>query len=175
MAIRAGSPVLVTECHVAEAHGHAARNDARSCSAALTAAEHAFSAVSRNQESPDWLAYFDEAYLSARIAHCFRDLGQGWQATDYARRSLDMNGDFVRGRAFNLALLGTALTQQGNTDEAIAIGVKAAELAMKLQSRRSVRYVVNLQRRLEKVAPRRSMQEFTEQTETLVRARTEHR
>jgi hypothetical protein len=31
--------------------------------------------------------------------------GQGRHAAEYARRSLDMNGDFVRGRAFNLALL----------------------------------------------------------------------
>jgi hypothetical protein len=42
MAIKASSPILLTECHVAEAHGHAARNDARSCSQALTAAEHSF-------------------------------------------------------------------------------------------------------------------------------------
>ena len=31
----AGSAVLLAECHVAEAHGHAARNDARACAAAL--------------------------------------------------------------------------------------------------------------------------------------------
>jgi len=58
------------------------------------------------KNSPEWLSYFDEAHLSDRIAHCFRDLGQGSLAFEYARRSLKMNGDFVRGRAFNFALLG---------------------------------------------------------------------
>jgi tetratricopeptide (TPR) repeat protein len=175
MALRTGSPILVTECHVAEAHGHAARNDARSCSQALMAAEHSFAMVRDRQDSPEWLSYFDEAYLSARIAHCFRDLGQGYQAADYARRSLDMNGDFVRGRAFNLALLGTALTQQGDAEQAIEVGLKATEIAMKLQSQRSVRYVVNLHKQLTSVASVRSLQQFTERAETLVRARAEHR
>jgi tetratricopeptide (TPR) repeat protein len=175
MAIRAGSPILITECHVAEAHGHAARNDARSCSQALTAAEHSFAMARGNQDSPEWLTYFDEAYLSARIAQCFRDLGQGRHAAAYARRSLDMNGDFVRGRAFNLALLGTALTQQGDSEEAIAAGLKAAEIAMNLRSQRSVRYVVDLQRRLTSVAAPQSIVELTQQTRALVRARAELR
>ena len=173
IARKAGSPILVTECHVAEAHGHAARNDARSCSQALIAAEHSFSSVRDNAESPDWLTYFDEAYLSARIAHCFRDLGQGMQATEYARRSLEMNGDFVRGRAFNLALLGAALAQQGESDQAIAAGLQATEIAMNLQSLRSVRYIVNLQRCLSNVATPRSMDQLTQQTKALVRAHTE--
>lgn len=175
MATRAGSPLLVTECHVAEAHGHAARNDARSCSQALTAAEHSFAMARDNQNSPEWLIYFDEAYLSARIAHCFRDLGQGKHAAEYARRSLDMNGDFVRGRAFNLALLGAALTQQGDSEEAIAVGLKAAEIAMNLQSQRSVRYIVDLQRRLTSIAAPPSIAQLTQQTRALVRARTEPR
>ena len=116
---------------------------------------------------------FDEAYLSARIAHCFRDLGQGRQATRYARRSLNMNRDFVRGRAFNLPLLATALTQEGNIDEAIAVGRTATELAMGLQSQRSVRYIVDLHRRLERVAPRPMLEEFSQQAAALARARTE--
>ena len=107
----AGSAVLLAECHVAEAHGHAARNDARACAAALGEADRAFGRA-RPGEDPGWLAYFDEAYLAARMGHCFRDLGQGAQAARFARRSLDMNQAYVRGRAFNLALLGAALAQK---------------------------------------------------------------
>lgn len=66
---------------------------------------------------PAWLSYFDEAYLAARMAQCFRDLGRGHHAGQYARRSLVMNDAFVRGRAFNLALLATALTQQGEISQ----------------------------------------------------------
>ena len=168
---RAGLPILVTECHVAEAHGHAARNDARSCSLALTAAEQSF-AQARTTGQPAWLSYFDEAYLSARIAHCFRDLGQGHQATAYARRSLNMNGSYVRGRAFNLALLGTALAQQGDAEQASAIGLKAADAAAGLQSRRSVRYVLDLRRRLTDVASSAAVRPFMERTEALARAHT---
>ena len=38
----AGSPVLLAECQVAEAHGHAARDDARACIRALAEAETSF-------------------------------------------------------------------------------------------------------------------------------------
>jgi tetratricopeptide (TPR) repeat protein len=171
VAIGTGSQVLVTECHVAEAHGHAARDDARACSKALTAAEQSFARAMGSQDSPEWLSYFDEAYLSARIAQCFRDLGDGSQAAGYARRSLDMNQNYVRGRSFNLALLGTALARQGDIEQAIAVGIEAAGMAMNLQSQRSVRYVVNLQRQLSAVADTQSLREFTDQTRTLVRER----
>jgi len=171
VARRTGSLVLVTECHVAEAHGHAARNDARSCSQALTAAEHSFAMAVDSHDSPEWLSYFDEAYLSARIAQCFRDLGEGNQAVRYAQKSLDMNGEFVRGRAFNLALLGTGLTQQGDIDQAAAIGFQAARVAMSLQSQRSVRYILNLQKDLAAIAPPRAIEEFTHQAKALARER----
>jgi hypothetical protein len=42
------------------------------------------------------------------MAQCFRDLGEAGHAARYARRSLDMDGRYVRGRAFNLSLLATA-------------------------------------------------------------------
>lgn len=172
IARQAGLPVLVTECHVAEAHGHAARDDARSCASALSAAEKSFANATANNGSPEWLSYFDEAYMAARIAHCFRDLGQGVHAVEYARRSLDMNAAYVRGHAFNLALLGTALAQQGNADEASAVGLKAAEVAMCLKSRRSVRYVLDPRRHLAPMASSQAVRQFTEQAEVLARART---
>jgi hypothetical protein len=37
---------------------------------ALTHAEAAFARTGRERD-PGWLAYFDEAYLAARMAHCF--------------------------------------------------------------------------------------------------------
>jgi hypothetical protein len=85
-----------------------------------------------------------------------------------------MNGNFVRGRAFNLALLGTALTQQGDVDQAITVGIEAAGIAMNLKSQRSVRYIVNLKNQLTAVASPQMIREFTDQTRTLVRERTEH-
>jgi hypothetical protein len=49
------------------AHGHAARNDAHACGAALAQAERTFDRAAR-EDDPAWLAYFDEAYLAARVA-----------------------------------------------------------------------------------------------------------
>ncbi len=49
-----------------EAHGHAARNDARACGMALASAERTFDRAARDDD-PVWLAYFDEAYLAARL------------------------------------------------------------------------------------------------------------
>jgi tetratricopeptide (TPR) repeat protein len=167
---KAALPVLLTECYVAEAHGHAARDDARACAHALHEAEKSFEQASPDT-TPAWLRYFDEAYLAARMAHCFRDLGQGKHASQYARRSLVMNDAYVRGRAFNLALLATALTQQGEIEEACAVGMKAADLTANLNSARSVRYMRDLHRRLTPYSAAPSVRHLTERVASLTRAR----
>lgn len=130
-----------------EAHGHAARDDARECAAALATAERSFDRATQ-EDNPAWLAYFDEAYLAARMAQCFRDLGEASHAARYARRSLDMDGRYVRGRAFNLALLATACAAQDEPDRACAAGRQALDLTVRLTSARSVGYVRDLLRRL---------------------------
>ena len=144
-AVRHGSATLLTECLVMEAHGHAARNDAHACGAALARAEQTFDRAAR-EDDPAWLAYFDEAYLAARMAQCFRDLGEAGHAARYARRSLDMDGRYVRGRAFNLSLLATAYAAQGEPVQASAVGRQALDLTVRLTSARSVRYVRDLVR-----------------------------
>lgn len=159
---RAGLSTLLTESYVMEAHGHAARDDARSCARALSDAEAAFERSVREND-PAWLRYFDEAYLAARMAHCFRDLGESEHAEKYARRSLDMDGRFVRGKAFNLSLLATSLAQQGEIEEACRVGNNAVDLTARLQSVRSVRYVRDLQRTLTRHSKMAVVQAFNEQ------------
>jgi hypothetical protein len=148
---RAGLPTLRAECYVMEAHGHAASNDARACAQALTEAETAFGQAVR-EDDPVWLRYFDEAYLAARMSHCFRALGEPGHAERYARRSLHMDGRFVRGKTFNLALLATALAEQDHVEESCAVGIQAVHLAAGLRSARSVRYIKDLQRALRRRA-----------------------
>ena len=53
-AVRHGSATLLTECLVMEAHGHAARNDAHACGAALARAEQTFDRAAR-EDDPAWL------------------------------------------------------------------------------------------------------------------------
>jgi hypothetical protein len=123
-----------------EAHEHAARNDARACGVVLARAEQTSDRAAR-EDDPAWLAYFDAAYLAARMAQCFRDLGEAGRAARYARRSLDMARRHVRGRAFNLSLLATAYAAQGEPLQASAAGRQALDLTVRLTSARSIRYV----------------------------------
>jgi hypothetical protein len=161
-AARHGSATLLAECLVMEAHGHAARRDALACAAAIAAAERAFDRASREQD-PAWLAYFDEAYLAARMAQCFRDLGDGRNAARYARRSLNMDGSYVRGRAFNLSLLASAHVMLREPEQACLVGQQALDLTARLSSARSVRYVRDVARMLRPQATTPSVREFTDQ------------
>lgn len=145
---RSGVQTLLASCHVLEAHAHAGLGDAGSCSDSLHQAEVAFDRRVPGRE-PAWLGYFDEAYLSAKFAHCFRDLGDGAQTVRHARRSLDMDGRYVRGRMFNLSLLAAGLTQCGEVEEACRVAAGAFDLAGELQSVRSRSYAADLRRRLD--------------------------
>lgn len=159
-AVRRGSATLLTECLVMEAHGHAARDDAYACGTALAKAERTFDRATR-EDDPTWLAYFDEAYLAARMAQCFRDLGEAGHAARYARRSLDMDGRYVRGRAFNLSLLAAAHAAQDEPERACAVGLQALDLTVRLTSARSVRYVRDVVRRLRPRADVPAVRDFT--------------
>ncbi|TXK38535.1 hypothetical protein [Nonomuraea sp. C10] len=160
---RAGVATLLASSHVLEAHAHAGLGDARACGGALHEAERAFD-VRKPAGEPPWLGYFDEAYLSAKIAHCFRDLGEGERTVRQARRSLDMDGRFVRGRMFNLSLLAAGLLQCGELEEACSVALGAMTLGSELQSARSRTYMADLRRRLEPYkneAPVRALRERT--------------
>lgn len=170
---RAGLPTLQAECHVMEAHGHAASDNARACARALSDAENAFSRAVR-EDDPAWLRYFDEAYLAARMAHCFRALGEPAHAERYARRSLRMDGRFVRGRAFNLSLLATTLADQDDIEQACAVGTQALDLAAGLRSARSVRYIKDLQRSLRRHASAAAVRQFNAQAAERLPATSAH-
>ncbi len=172
-AVRHGSATLLTECLVMEAHGHAAHNDAHACGAVLARAEQTFDRAAR-EDDPTWLSYFDEAYLAARMAQCFRDLGEASHAARYARRSLDMDGRYVRGRAFNLSLLATAYAIQDEPEQASAIGRQALDLTVRLSSARSVRYVRDVARRLRPRADVPAVRDFTAEVQERLPAAAGH-
>lgn len=147
---RAGLAVLLTECLVVEAHAHASRQpaDSRACSQALHQAEAAFNQAT-SSDRPTWLSYFDEAYFAAKIAHCFRALGHGAQTVKYAARSLNMDQRYVRGKAFNTAVLAVGHAMTGEPELACHHGREAVDLAAGLDSARVITYMCDLLRRLE--------------------------
>lgn len=158
---RAGIPVLMTECHMMEARGYAAQRQSRACAHALTRAKNSFGRRT-DASTPPWLAYFDEAYLAAKIAHCFRDLGQPGKAEEHASRSLDMDPTYQRGKTFNIAVLATALANQGRVDEACAHGRTAIDLAAGLTSARVNRYIRDLGRALHSYAGEPPVRDLTD-------------
>ncbi|MFG1790977.1 hypothetical protein [Nocardia sp. NPDC049149] len=141
----AGLAALESGCHMVEAHGHAARADSASCAASLNAAERAYSRA--DSSHPAWLDYFDSAYLSAKTAHCFRDLGDYARAAQFAEQSLNMTDGYLRGRAFNLCLLASALADE-DPHEAARIGTEALDIVGGLESHRTHAYLRDVRHRL---------------------------
>jgi tetratricopeptide (TPR) repeat protein len=168
-ATTAGVPVLVAEASVLEAQGHAERNDEKACAAALHLAEVALDKADRSNE-PQWISYFDEAYMSAKFGHCFRALGKPKEAERFAKRSLDMDPAYVRGRAFNLSLLATSYVQQGEVEQACLIGRQAVSLARELNSKRAVHYISDVADGLADVAHHPDVQLFRSEVAQLVGA-----
>lgn len=146
-ASKTGLPALAAESLIMQAHALAIANEPAECVSALTAAEKAFEHANTS-DTPEWLRYFDEAYMAAKFGHCFRELGQGDEAEHFARRSLDMVDGYVRGRAFNIVLLANAHLQQQNLDEACAVANQALDLGSRLQSARTIKYIRDLRRQM---------------------------
>ncbi|GII22840.1 helix-turn-helix domain-containing protein [Planosporangium mesophilum] len=161
-AAEAGVTAIQAESAVLEAQGHAVGGDEAACAAALDRAERAFDRADR-AGSPQWIGYFDEAYLSAKFGHCFAALGRGDLATRFAVRSLEMDGQaYARGRQFNLALLAVAHLHSGDPEQAGVMGLQAVEAAVGLRSRRAHDYLADLARRLAPYGDVAAVREFIE-------------
>lgn len=132
---RAGSPALLAESLAVEAHGHALAADPRACAVALTAASQALDR-SRPDDEPRWLGYFDAAYLAAKTGRALLDAGDPAQAALSMRASLDMQGGYSRGHAFNVALLAGALLDAGQVEEGAAVARQALDAADGIESAR---------------------------------------
>ncbi len=168
-ATKAGLPALASESLIMQAHALAIDNEPSACGRALNAAEQAFEHSSA-ADTPQWLGYFDEAYMAAKFGHCFRELGQGDKAEYFARRSLDMVDGYVRGRTFNVVLLANAHLQQQDLDKACAIGNQALDLASGLQSARTIKYVRDLRGRMGKFSKESVVSDFQERARELLPA-----
>lgn len=129
----AGSGALLSESLAVEAHGHARLGDARNCASLLVLAH---GALDSSADEPEFLAYYDPAYLAARTGRALLDCGDTAGAARSLRASLTMQAGYQRGRVFNLAVLATVLSQDGTVDEACEMAVQAAVGARGLASSR---------------------------------------
>jgi transcriptional regulator with XRE-family HTH domain len=143
----AGVGAIAAEAAVLEAQGHAVNGSAAATASSLDRAERLFDQAERATD-PQWLGYFDEAYLAAKFGQTFTALGRGDLAVRFAERSLDMDDRYARGRMFNLALVARAHAQDGNVEEAAAAGHEALDAAQGLDSARSRDYLAEIAQRL---------------------------
>jgi len=165
-ASRSGTPALRAEAAVMEAHALALQKNRSGALAALGDAERAFNA-SDLSASPDWLSYFDHAYLAAKFGHTFKELGMPTEAEQFARRSLDMTDGYDRGLLFNTALLAAALADQGKIEESCATAASAVRMSDAVRSVRGTTYLTDVGTRL---APNRSLPDVKELFELMVEA-----
>jgi hypothetical protein len=172
-ASKAGLPALAAESLIMQAHALAINSEPSACGGALNAAEQAFER-SGTADTPQWLSYFDEAYMAAKFGHCFRELGQGDKAEYFARRSLDMVDGYVRGRTFNVVLLANAQLQQQDLDAACDTGNQALDLGAGLQSARTIKYIRDLRRRMSKFNKEPAVSDFQERAHELLPASDPH-
>ncbi|MBM0227265.1 helix-turn-helix domain-containing protein [Micromonospora sp. ATA51] len=169
-AAESGIAAIQAESAVLEAQGHAVGGDEAACAAALDRAERTFDRAER-ASAPQWIGYFDEAYLSAKFGHCFAALGRGETAARFAVRSLEMDGRaYARGRQFNLALLALAHAQAGDPEQASVVGCQAAEAALGLRSERARGYLATLADRIAPHAGLAAVQEFSDRVQPAIQA-----
>ena len=170
-ALQAGIPAIVAEAEVMEAHSHATAGDERACVGALDAAERSLDRADRSSD-PQWIGYFDEAYLSAKFGHCFAALRQGHHVERFARRSLDMDDRYVRGRAFNLTLLARSflMRDQPEPEQAAVVGTQALVLAEGMRSARANDYLRGLADQLAKFGGLPEVAKFLTSTREYLRS-----
>jgi transcriptional regulator with XRE-family HTH domain len=163
---RSGVRAVVAEAALMAAHGYAVERDVAASLAALREAEAIYSA-SLNEERPDWLGYFDDAYLAAKTAHILYQLGDFSAAEEFARESLRMVDGYDRGKVFNTCLLASILAARGACAEAVLLTDEAMTSAGRITSQRTRGYLEDVATRLQ---PHRSHQAVEELLERMRRA-----
>jgi len=157
-----GTPALQAESSILEANALAVLGERSACLSALSSAESSLERANASN-TPDWLSYMDRGYLSARFAHCFRDLGDMDRAREYAGAAAMMSSDLHRTQASNLVMLATTYAES-DPDEGCDLGSAVLDMVLSLQSGRVVEYVTDLESRLSAAHPgRSSVAEFSEQ------------
>ncbi|MEI7033833.1 regulator [Streptomyces pratensis] len=146
----AAPPLVQALLHSAEARGHGVLGETRSCTAALTRAEHALEAARPGDEVPHWARSYDEAQLADDLGHCHRDLQQYRTAAQHAERSLQLRSPaYARSRLFCRVVLASARLGLGELDQACLLGAEAAQQAAEIRSARATEYVRAFERSLE--------------------------
>ncbi|UKY53197.1 transcriptional regulator [Streptomyces inhibens] len=146
--------------YVTEARGYALLGDARTCGILMDKATEAMTHVDPDN-TPDWIAHFDRAYLADELAHCYRDLKQPRLAARRAEEALARHSQTrVRRRTIDLLLLASALVQAGDIEDACQVAKQAITLLARLRSALGERYLETFRNELARCSDADPVREF---------------
>jgi hypothetical protein len=121
-------------------------------------------------EDPLWVE-FDEGALAGHLARCFRDLDRPREAEPFALRSIQLcHPTHLRTRVQRYAILASAHAQQGDLEQACAVGRQALAEVPRLRSKRTLDDVARLVQ-LVGASDSQVAHDFTEEAAELLRSR----
>ncbi len=156
------TPALSAQFRAMEARALARAGDSAGCHAALTASERAFQ-IPEPGRDPDFISYFNEAELTAEIAHCFRDLGDARRAAEHAAKAAPSDGQYARSDFFITLVLADALAGQDEAGHACQTALHALSVGQSLTSARCVVYLRQFRKRLTRFGDTAEVRDFTAQ------------
>ena len=130
-----------------EARAHASIGDREESRRALAEAQELFAARD-STEDPPWIAYFDEAELTAEAAHCQLALRDFASATA-SLETFSPDSDYARSNAFAGIIYTESLIGAGQMEQAAAIGSEVLASCRSLSSARIDVYLARLEQRME--------------------------
>lgn len=131
-----GTTRLTARLYAMKARGLAIADDHTGCFTALGQAAEVLTSVG-DEQSPDWVTFFDEAALAGESSSCMFRLGRLQDAENQARIVIQLRtGDRVRSRAFAQLTLARVLLAAGRIDEAAEVGAEICTVAPNLTSAR---------------------------------------
>jgi tetratricopeptide (TPR) repeat protein len=156
----AGVPILTSHFHAMEARALARLGDASGCDRAMSAAVREFERR-HEDNTPEWLSYFDDAELAAELGHCHRDLGRSATAISLAGQALDKaSGGYLRSDFFVAMVLADAHLDAGDVEQGCQVAADAFRVGEGLESARCHGYVDEFKQRLSKYQHDRGVKDF---------------
>ncbi len=141
-------PDLEARLHALEARAQAVLGATDECARALAQAEDCMAQAPATIRS-QWISHFDEASLANEAACCLRKVGRLTEARRQAERVVVLRTlERARSRAFGQLVLAEVLTEQGDIDEACAVGREVVGATRALGSFRVVQQLEDLRKLL---------------------------
>ncbi|MEU0077725.1 multiprotein-bridging factor 1 family protein [Micromonospora aurantiaca] len=156
------TPAVAAALHAVVARTHARLGREGDCLLHLDIAEKQL-ALSKPEDEPAWIRYFDSAYLADEVAHCFHDLGRPQQTQRHLGDALAaLSPTHVRRLAIDTALLASSLVAAGRIDDACATARVAVDYTARTMSHRCLQRIVEVQADLEPYRCEPEVREFGE-------------